>query len=129
MIVTIINMGHPLKAEHIEQILEWTCEAATPDVRVIKAQADNEAPFSTQAKDLVKACGLTPEEWQTKTIVLIPPGLAPLALCVMAEIHGVSGHFKSIVRMKPLAGVSPPTFVPAELVDLHLLRNLAREQR
>lgn len=123
----LINFGHPFAqgvVDHVESIV-------SDNVRVvnIRTQADVERGFGEQAKALLAEVPLTPDQWQTERFIISLPGLAPLAGCVLAEIHGRCGYFPTVLRLKPVPGVSPPQFVFAELIDLHILRNTARTLR
>jgi hypothetical protein len=41
----------------------------------VPAQFDTQAEFAPQAVALAEACGLTPAEWQTAPLLLVPPAL------------------------------------------------------
>lgn len=123
----VINFGHPFSAGLVEVLESKFQENVT--VRTIRVQADMEAAFGPQAKVLVEAVGLKADEWQTERFAVSLPGLSALAALVVAEIHGRSGYFPTVVRLKPLAGATPPQFVFAEIVDLHVVRNCARMER
>jgi hypothetical protein len=62
-------------------------------------------------------------------LIINAPGLAPLALVLIAEIHGRSGHFPALVNVRPAAGSTLPSYEVAEIVNLQALRDAAREQR
>ncbi|MBP7964376.1 MAG: hypothetical protein KBG20_13445 [Caldilineaceae bacterium] len=51
-------------------------------------QFDDGQPLAEQVRELVDGLGLTSRAWQTEALLINPPGLAPAALCVMAELHG-----------------------------------------
>jgi len=48
---------------------------------------------------------------------------------VLAELHGRCGYFPSILRLKPVAGSTPPRFEVAETVNLQAVRDTSREAR
>lgn len=123
----ILNFGHPFAPGVLDQIQERAGESC--DVIQVRTQADQEKGFAEQARRLVDSVGLRPDEWQTERFLVCPPGLAPLAVCVLADVHGRCGYFPACLRLKPVAGASPPQFVFAEILDLHLLRNTTRELR
>lgn len=123
--VTVVNFGHPLTEEQRAQIGERTGGAVA---RVIDAPAqfDGEAPFAPQVDALLASVGLTAEEWQTLPLVVNPPSFAPIVALLLARLHGVVGHFPTIVRLAPVPGALPPRFAVAELVDLQAERDHAR---
>lgn len=69
---------------------------------------------------------MTPPEWQTLPRLLNPPRLAPLALALVAELHGRCGHFPALVNIRPVAGATPMRYEVAEIVNLQTLRDTAR---
>jgi hypothetical protein len=103
--------------------------SASPDVRDIVVQIEREWPLADVARELAEAAGLTPPEWQTLSLLLNPPGLAPLALALVAELHGRCGHFPALVNIRPVAGAVPPRYEVAEIVNLQALRDTARTTR
>lgn len=124
----IINFGHPLNGGVLQDLVQVT-DAVIGEVKDVKCQVDNDQPFEDQARGLVDSVGWTSEEWQTRPFMLVPPGLAPLALCVVAEIHGRCGYFPSVVRLKPLKGQVPPQFVFGEIIVLSQVRETSRTRR
>lgn len=100
-----------------------------PDVRSIPTRIDQEAPLRPQAVALADAARLSPEEWQVTPLLLIPPGLSPAAVALLVEIHGRSGYFPALVRLRPVPGMVPPLFEVAEIVDLLGGRAEARDRR
>lgn len=70
-----------------------------------------------------------PEEWQATPIVLNPPALAPVALALIAEIHGRSGGFPALLHVRPVEGSLPTRYEIAEVVNLQALRLDARGRR
>lgn len=123
----VLNFAHPFTDEQLTQIATLT--AATPEVRFISTQVDRSRPIVEVALELVNAADLSSEEWQTWPLLINPPGLAPLALALVAEIHGRSGYFVPILNMCPIPDVVPPRFTVAEIVNLHALREAARQRR
>jgi len=124
----LLNFAHPLTPDHLAQIEALTGQPVT-DVRHLPAQFDHEQPFAPQVTALADACGLTPEEWQTLSLLINPPALNFIALALLAELHGRCGYFSTILRMRPVPGSTPPRFEVAELVNLQTARDAARERR
>jgi hypothetical protein len=57
------------------------------------------------------------------------PSLNHIAACVLAELHGRMGYFPTILRMRPVAGSTPPQFEVAEIINLQAVRDQARTTR
>jgi hypothetical protein len=122
----LLNYAHPLTAAQLARVAELL--GAAPELREIKTLIDQAQPLAPQAAALADAAGLAPEQWQPPLIVN-PPGLAPAAVALIAEIHGRMGHFPTLLRLRPVQAGPTTTFEVAELVDLHVLREAARERR
>lgn len=73
--------------------------------------------------------GLTADEWQTIPLLINPPALAPLAVVVLAEIHGRAGGFPAMLNVRPVAGSVPTRYEVAEVLNLQALREAARRRR
>lgn len=125
----IINLSHPLTAPQKTQIEAVTGQPAE-QVWQTMPQFDNERSLSEQIGALLDQVGLSPEAWQTMPILLNPPGFAPAAAVALAHIHGRSGHFPALLRLRPVAGSVPTRYEVAELINLDTERNeIARAQR
>lgn len=127
MTIVLLNFAHPLTAEQRAQLAALI--EAEPEIRTIPVQADRSRPLAEVASELADAAGLTPEAWQTVPVLINPPGLAPLALALIAEIHGRSGGFPAIINVRPVPGATPPRYEIAEVVNLQALREAARARR
>ncbi len=53
----------------------------------------------------------------------------PLALALIAELHGRCGYFPPILNIRPAPGALPPSYDVAEIVNLQALRDTARGRR
>ena len=110
----ILNFTHPLTPEHITQI-ESLASLSTKDIKTIPVQIDQSEPLEAQ-------------EWQTRPHLINPPGYAPVAFVLLAELHGRMGHFPTFIRLRPKA--DPITsFEVAELLNLQTVREHARTYR
>jgi len=124
----LLNFGHPLTDAHLARIRE----VAGRDVeRVIAVPThfDHARPFGEQVCDLLAHVPITPEQWQTAPLLINPPSLAPITAVLLAEIHGRSGFFPTILRLRPIANTVPPQFEVAELLNLQGIRDAARTRR
>ncbi|HFD38310.1 MAG TPA: hypothetical protein ENJ31_00445 [Anaerolineae bacterium] len=124
----ILNFTHPLTADQVRQI-ETLTDRAVAEVRHIPAQFDTEQPFAPQVVALADACGLSPEEWQTLPVLIVPPALNFIAVALLAELHGRMGYFAPVVRTRPVTGSLPPRYEVAEVLNLQAIRDAARKKR
>lgn len=123
----ILNFSHPLTREQRSQI-ESLADTPIEEVRTIPVQLNQGEPLEPQIITIVDAAGLSSEEWQTRPLLINPPGFAPAAFVLLAELHGRIGHFPSLVRLRPVSG--PITaYEVAELLNLQTIREQARRRR
>src|SRR5437764_1653716 len=123
----ILNFTHPLTDDHKAQI---EALAGTPidEVRTIPVQIDQDKPLIPQISEMVDATQLSSQEWQTRALLINPPGYAPAAFVLLAELHGRIGHFPSLIRLRPKPG--PITaYEVAELLNLQAVRETSRMRR
>ena len=91
-------------------------------------QIDQGEPLEPQITAIVDVVGLSSEVWQTRPLLINPPGYAPAAFVLLAELHGRIGHFPSLIRLRPKLG--PVTsYEVAELLNLQTIREAARKRR
>lgn len=123
----ILNFTHPLTDEHKAQI-EAFAGLPIEEVRTIAVQIDQAQPLEPQIRAMVDTVQLTSEEWQTRSLLINPPGYAPAAFVLLAELHGRIGHFPSLIRLRPKVG-PVPSYEVAELLNLQAIREIARTRR
>jgi|YNPMSStandDraft_1061717.scaffolds.fasta_scaffold84255_2 hypothetical protein len=123
----IINFGHPLTEAQRRKIEELSGQEIQRVIDVC-CRFDHSDSFLEQTAQLVDRIPIDQEEWQTKPILVCPPGFAPIACCVIAELHGRMGHFPTMVRLRPVEGAATQ-FEVAELINLQALRDRARDKR
>jgi len=123
----ILNFTHPLTSEQRAQI-EALAHTSIEEVRTIRVQIDQAEPLQPQITAIVDAVGLSSEEWQTRSLLINPPGYAPAAFVLLPELHGRIGHFPSLIRLRPKSGPLPHYEV-AELLNLQTIREAARKRR
>lgn len=123
----LLNFAHPFTAEQLATIISLLGEE--PAVREISVQVDRARPVAEVVVDLADATGLTRLEWQTVPFILNPPALAPVALALIAEMHGRCGHFPAIINIRPTPGAQAPQYEVAEIVNMQAIRDMARSQR
>jgi hypothetical protein len=123
----ILNYSHPLTNEQQAQI-EALANTSIEEVRTIRVQINQEELLEPQIVSIVDDIGLSSEEWQTLPLLINPPGYAPAAFVLLAELHGRIGHFPSLIRLRPKLG--PVTsYEVAELLNLQSIREAARRRR
>ena len=125
--ILVLNFSHPLTAAQLDQLTALLGER--PEVRQIAVHIDRTQPLAKVAHQLADTAGLNPEEWQTVPLMVNPPGLAPLALALIAEIHGRCGYFPAILNIRPVEGALPARYEVAEIVNLQAVREAARARR
>src|SRR5881398_2360580 len=123
----ILNFTHPLTEEQQAQI-EAIANTPIEEVRTVRVQINQEKPLEAQIISIVDATGLSSEEWQTRPLLINPPGYAPAAFVLLAELHGRIGHFPSLLRLRPKSG-PVTTYEVAELLNLQTIRDNARRHR
>ena len=123
----ILNFTHPLTPGQRAQI-EALAHTSIEEVRTIPVQIDQAEPLEGQITAIVDAVGLSSEEWQTRSLLINPPGYAPAAFILLAQLYGRIGHFPSLIRLRPKPG--PVTsYEVAELLNLQTIREAARKRR
>lgn len=123
----ILNFSHPLTEQQLTRITELAGEAIE-DIRTIAVQIDQECALEPQVRTIVDQAGLSSQEWQTRGLLINPPGYAPAAFVLLAELHGRIGHFPALIRLRPRSG--PITiYEVAELLNLQTIREESRRHR
>src|SRR5207237_10445250 len=61
-----------------------------------------------------------------RDILINPPGYAPAAILLLAEIHGRIGHFPTLIRMRP-KHASVTTYEVIQLLNLQTIRDATRK--
>lgn len=123
----VLNFAHPLTQEHRDQIEVLT--VPIDEVRTIAVQIDQSKPLTEQITAIVDTIELSSHQWQTLPLLINPPGYAPAAFVLLAELHGRIGHFPALIRMRPKPGTTPPAFEVAEILNLQSVREEARKRR
>lgn len=95
----------------------------------VRAQFDESRPFAEQARALVDSAGLTTAQWQSEPLLVNLPSYNYAAALVLAELHGRTGYFPAVLRLRPVAGSTPPQFEAAEVLNLQAARDEARRSR
>lgn len=124
----LLNFTHPITAAQRSQIETLTGRSIDRIVDRMP-QFEDAQPLANQVHELVDNVDLSSQEWQTLPLLVNPPGLAPAALCLLAEIHGRTGYFPATLRIRPVEDTIPRQFEVAEILDLQQIRDRSRRQR
>lgn len=124
----LLNFSHPLTDTHLADIRRLT-DQEIDQILIIPTQFDHARGFEEQVHELLGSVPLTAQQWQTTPILINPPALAPITAVLLAEIHGMTGYFPTILRLRPVSGSTPPKFEVAELINLQAVRDSARGRR
>lgn len=124
----LLNFGHPLTEQHLQQIQRIT---AAPIAQVVEVNTylDHYYPFPGQIVELVDRVGFDSRQWQTVAFLVNPPTLNVIAVTLLAELHGRMGYFPAVLRLRPLPDTTPLQFEVAEIINLQTVRDEARRQR
>jgi hypothetical protein len=124
----LINFSHPLTADQLRRI---EALVGQPIARVIEvpSQIDPQQPLAPQIVAMADAAGLTPNEWQSRPMLVNLPSLNYSAVLLIAELHGRMGYFPCCVRLRPGKDIILPRFEVAEVLDLQAVRDGARRKR
>jgi hypothetical protein len=126
--MVLLNFAHPLTAGQRDQVESLAGQAVGREVHV-PVQIDQDRPLAEQITEITDRVELTPDEWQTLPLVVNPPGYAPAAAALLAELHGRMGHFPAVLWVQPIPGSAPTRFRVAEVVNLQAIRDAARQAR
>jgi hypothetical protein len=124
----IVNFSHPLASLQLEQI-EGISSQKIKRVIEVDTQFDNESSFIDQACALVNSADLSPEQWETESLLINLPGWNIITALILAEIHGRIGHFPAVLRLCPVSDSVSPQFEVAEIINLQTVRDDARTRR
>lgn len=123
----VLNFSHPLSGAQIDRL--GALAERQVQVDQITLQVDHEEPLGPQALAWLRAAGLGQAELSGAPLLVVPPGYAPAASALLAALHGLLGHFPTLVRVRPVREGNTTSYEVAELVDLQALRDQAREGR
>lgn len=124
----LLNFSHPLSAAQRSQIEALTGQAIAV-LHDLPVQFDVQQPFEPQLTELLQRVPLSPLDWQTQPLLIVLPALNFITAMLLADLHGRMGYFPTVVRLRPVAGSTPPIYEVAELLNLQALRERARQAR
>jgi hypothetical protein len=110
----LLNFGSKIGQIEIEQINALSHDKITEWV-YLPVDPYNQAPFQQQLSGLYKKAKLTNEDFMKQTLVLNLPASALNAAIILADIHGRTGKFPLVIRLRPaMFGIR----VRSDVVDL-----------
>lgn len=121
----ILNFSHPLTPAQEAQIAALAGEPVAQVIEVA-AKFDAQTPYVAQLAALLDRVALTPAQWQSGELLVILPSLNYIAALVLADLHGRSGGFPPVVRLRPAPGSVLRRYEVAEILDLQGLREQVR---
>jgi len=124
----IINFAHPLTRDQLAGI-QALANIKIAGVIEVGSQIDLNKAIEPQIEAMLDQINLTPQEWQTKPILINLPSLNFSTAALLAQLHGRVGYFPSILRLKPDTGGLAPRFEVAEILNLQAMRERARGKR
>lgn len=122
--LVLLNFGRELTAAQRQQI-EQQLGQRVHAVIALATHFDDERPYGPQCIELLDRLGWSKQEWETRPLLVIPPGFAPAALTLIPLIHGRRGNFPAMARLRPEVTGLQTTYVLAEIVNLQALRHAA----
>ena len=126
--VSILNFSHPLTEQQLSDI-SAAIGVLSPEVIDVPVQFDTDLPFVTQMTGMIDALSVDAGTWQTETWLMVPPALSFITVLVLAELHGRTGGFVSIVRLRPDHSGGSTRYQFAEIINLNQVRQQARTRR
>jgi hypothetical protein len=124
----LINFSHPVTAAQREQ-LERHLGQPLAGVLDVPVQLDLHQPLVDQVRAVIDSVGWPAQRWQTELLLVKLPSLEAIAACVLAELHGRTGYFPTMVRLRPVSGSISREYEVAELISLQDVRDAARTRR
>ena len=121
----ILNFHHALNASQLNQLRGIL--GALPEVLHYSGHFDNALPYSEEVVRILDGVGLTSEEWKSLNFIVNLPGYAYAAAVVLAEIHGRSGRFPHVLRLRPQQN-DRNQYDIAEIIRLQNVRDDARDR-
>jgi hypothetical protein len=122
----VLNFSHPLTPANIGE-LEALLGVPVDRVLDLAGQLDPAEPFAAQVRRLFDRARLGRAEWQTLPLVVHLPGLSAAAALVLAELHGRTGSFPPVLRLRRVDALN--RYEVAEVVELQAIREAARWTR
>lgn len=124
--MVVVNFSaHRLREHQRVQLEALLSESVTEEIDASVTFDDSR--LESQVDELFKRLGLTAEDWLEKVIYL--PNYAPAAAIIVAKLHGLTGHFPTILRMGEEERAGVTRYGVMELINLQTIRKRGRACR
>jgi hypothetical protein len=110
--------NHPLTKDQKARAEALTGQQLDPIISV-DAQFNDEQPLLPQVQALLDGLPLSLAALESEALMVSLPGLSPAAALLLVELHGRTGHFPYLLRLRYHAG----RYEVAETPDLQSIRN------
>ncbi len=124
----ILNFAHPFTKTQLAAI-EALAGITISKIIELPSQIDPNRPIGPQIESILDSSGLTPQKWQTESLLINLPSLNYSTAALLAQLHGRMGYFPSVLRLRPHTGVAAPSFEVAEILNLQSMREQGRKKR
>ena len=124
----VLNFSHPLTLAQWSGVRKYTKQPVT-DEKFVKLLLDEQQPIAPQLTALVEQIGLTPEQWQSRPILVVLPESSFVVPALLAELHGRMGYFPPVVRPRLVPGNLPIHYEVAEILNPEALRRKERRRQ
>ncbi|AOQ22945.1 hypothetical protein MTAT_24190 [Moorella thermoacetica] len=124
----IINFAHPLTRVNLEEVARLAGHKVERVIEV-PSQIDPQKPLEPQIEAWLEGLGFTAQEWQTRPLLVNLPSLSYSAAVLLAQLHGRTGYFPAILRLRQVRDSLPVRFEVAEILNLQAIRERARRRR
>lgn len=118
----LVNFARPLSPEQVREV-ERLCGSEIDEIiEAPLVNLDNTQPFGPQIEAMIRATGLTAEQWQSLPLIVNVHPFPSAAAMLLARLHGIKGRFPDIIRLRPIT-LGSQEFEVAEVVELQRLRD------
>ena len=124
----LINFSHPITADQQKKIEAITNQSIS-EVFETKVNFNLQEAFAPQVEALLDQIPLTERQLQELPILINLPALNYIAGLLLAGLHGRMGYFPPVIRLRPVAGLVPPQYEVAEILELQAFRDEERRKR
>jgi len=124
----ILNFLHPLTDAQRDQVAQALGVTEIEEIHIL-VQIGPDASMSDQIARYVDQVGWDGRAWQTRAFCVSPPGLAPAACALFAEIEGRSGHLPDYLWFERDPASAVTRYRLREVIAPESIREAARTRR
>lgn len=126
--ISILNFSHPM-TEKQKISVQSLIKKSVLEIIELPVFFDESKPLGSQIRELLENAGVSKQDLQCGMYIINLPGFSPGAAVTLAELHGIMGHFPTIIRMKKVDGSIPAIYDVEEIINLQDIRDEARRCR